>query len=143
MEKNSMTIESLNDLNEVVADGAEDLVLQSEHVRDISVLGLDQRASYGGLWVDVRNEEFIAVKASDDRVLQYYGGFEYIDKEFRKEYGGYVFYLAEPDEEGRVNGCFERMKMSKMTPEERENYREEQDRLEEIRADRRAKSHYR
>lgn len=138
-----MTIESLNDLLEVVADGAEDLVLQSEHVHNIRDLGLDERASYGGLWVDVRNEEFIAVKANDDRVLQYYGGFEYIDKEFRKELGGYVFYLTEDDQEGRVNACFERLKMSKMTPEELAVYRDEQEAQEELRADRRTKSHYR
>jgi hypothetical protein len=128
-----MTIESLNDLMDVIESGAEDLVLQCEHVRDLSTLGLDERATYGGLWVDTQNEEFIACKASDDRVLQYYGGFEYIDKEYRKELGVYVFYLAEPDEEGRVNGCFERMKMSKMTPEERKKYEEEKEAREERR----------
>ncbi len=138
-----MTLETLNDLMDVIESGAEDLVLQCEHVHDLSTLGLDERATYGGLWVDTQNEEFIACKASDDRVLQYYGGFEYIDKEYRKELGVYVFYLAEPDEEGRVNGCFERLKMSKMTPEEREKYQEEQEALEELRAERRARSHYR
>lgn len=132
-----MTIESLNDLMDVIESGAEDLVLQCEHVRDLSTLGLDERATYGGLYVDVQNEEFIACKASDDRVLQYYGGFEYIDKQYRKELGVYVFYLTEPDDEGRVNGCFERMKMSKMTPEEAEAYREKQEELEEQRYERR------
>lgn len=133
-----MTIESLNDLMDVIESGAEDLVLQCEHVRDLrTTLGLDERSTYGGLYVDVQNEEFIACKASDDRVLQYYGGFEYIDKQYRKELGDYVFYLAEPDDEGRVNGCFERMKMSKMTPEEAEAYREKQEELEEQRYERR------
>lgn len=139
-----MTLETLGDLNDVVSDAADTIIKHAEYVTDLrGVLGLDDRSAYGGLYVDVRNEEFIAVTKQGDRVLQYYGGFEYIDKEFRKEYGDYVFYLAEPDEEGRVNGCFEHMKMSKMTPEERETYHEEQEQLEEIRADRRAKSHYR
>lgn len=128
-----MTIESLSDLEEIIESGAEDLILQAEHVRDLSTLGLDQRASYGGMWADLRNEEWVAVKKDEDRVLQYYGGFEYIDKEFRKELGDYVFYLTEPDEEGRVNSCFEHLKMSKMTPEELETYRGEQERLEELR----------
>lgn len=130
-----MTIESLNDLIDVVESGAEDLVLQCEHVRNLRSLGLDERATYGGLHVDVQNEEFIACKASDDRVLQYYGGFEYIDKEYRKELGGYVFYLTEPDGDGRVNGCFERLRMSKMTPDELEKYREEQEAEEERRSE--------
>ncbi len=129
-----MTLETLSDLNDVVSDAADTIVKHAEYVTDLrGVLGLDDRSSYGGLYVDVRNEEFIAVTKQADRVLQYYGGFEYIDKEFRKEYGEYVFYLAEPDEGGRVNGCFERMKMSKMTPEEREKYEEEKEAREERR----------
>jgi hypothetical protein len=50
-------------------------------------LGLDPRC--GSLYVD---DECIGVDASNDRSLQYYGGFEYVDKEYRTEIGGYVFY---------------------------------------------------
>ena len=39
----------------------------------------------------------IAVPKSQDNTLQYYGGFEYVDKEFRKELGDYVFYLYDDD----------------------------------------------
>ena len=54
-------------------------------------LGLDRRAAYR-LYV---TDEVIAVPKGDDRVLQYYGGFEYVDKEYRRELGDWVFYSAE------------------------------------------------
>jgi hypothetical protein len=54
-------------------------------------LGLDSRAAYR-LYVD---ETCIAVDKRNDRTLQYYGGFEYVDKDFRKEMGNWVFYSAE------------------------------------------------
>lgn len=56
-------------------------------------LGLDRRAAYR-LFV---TEEVIAVIKSNDRSLQYYGGFEYVDKDYRIEIGGWVFYSAEDD----------------------------------------------
>lgn len=56
-------------------------------------LGLDRRAAYRLFITD----EVIAVPKGDDRVLQYYGGFEYVDKEYRKELGDWVFYSAEDD----------------------------------------------
>lgn len=66
-------------------------------------LGLDRRSAYR-LWV---SDEGIFVRAgSDDRTLQYYGGFEYVDKDYRKELGQYVFYSIEDD---RVYEHIERM----------------------------------
>ena len=56
-------------------------------------LGLDSRAAYR-LYVD---ETCIAVDKRNDRTLQYYGGFEYVDKDFRREMGNWVFYSAEDD----------------------------------------------
>lgn len=56
-------------------------------------LGLDRRAAYR-IYV---TDEVIAVPKCDDRVLQYYGGFEYVDKEYRRELGDWVFYSAEDD----------------------------------------------
>jgi hypothetical protein len=126
-----------------IADKVEQLLESCELVHDLSKFGLDQRAAYSGIYADVENEEFVAVTAGSDRILQYYGGFEYINKEFRYELGGYVFYLSESDGDGRVNACFERLKMSKMTPEELATYRDEQEAEEERRAERRARSHYR
>ena len=56
-------------------------------------LGLDIRAGYK-FWVD---ENTIVVGIINDRNLKYYGGFEYVDSNYRREYGDYVFYLDEDD----------------------------------------------
>ena len=56
-------------------------------------LGLDRRAGYR-LHV---NEDCIVVDKDSDRTLQYYGGFEYVDKEYRIEMGDYVIYLGDDD----------------------------------------------
>jgi hypothetical protein len=64
-------------------------------------LGLDRRAAYRLFITD----EVIAVPKGDDRVLQYYGGFEYVDKEYRHELGDWVFYSANDD---RVMGHLNR-----------------------------------
>ena len=73
---------------------AEELASEALHntttVRPPAV-GLDVRAGYK-LHI---GEDFIACGVPDDRALQYYGGFEYVDKEFRQELGGYVFYSNE------------------------------------------------
>ena len=54
-------------------------------------LGLDKRCAYR-LFV---NKEAIAVPLKDDRSLQYYAGFEYIDKAFRSELGDWVIYTID------------------------------------------------
>ena len=77
-----------------VSDLAEELLLDAEEVSP-SQLGLDSRAGYQ-LYA---GEDFIAVDFRNDRSLQYYGGFEYIDSEHRTVVGGYVFYS---DEASRV-----------------------------------------
>jgi hypothetical protein len=56
-------------------------------------LGLDRRAGYR-LYI---SEDGIIARMSDDRVLQYYGGFEYVDKDLRWELGKWVFYSAEDE----------------------------------------------
>jgi len=53
-------------------------------------LGLDNRC--GSLFI---SPDCIAVYKANDRSLQYYGGFEYVDSQFRHEMGDYVFYSAE------------------------------------------------
>jgi len=58
---------------------------------DAKKLGLDIRAGYR-LWVDA---ECVVIHKSHDRSLQYYGGFEYVDSEFRVECGDYVFYTRD------------------------------------------------
>ena len=56
-------------------------------------LGLDDRAAYN-LYID---ESCIVVSKDCDGRLQYYGGFEYVDKSERKEYGNWVFYFNGDD----------------------------------------------
>jgi len=62
-------------------------------------LGLDSRC--GKLFV---SPDCIGVYKSNDRGLQYYGGFEYVDIEYRYEFGDYVFYSSA---DNRVRGHLE------------------------------------
>ncbi len=55
-------------------------------------LGLDKRA---GWKLFITSDTIITPRGGDDRSLQYYGGFEYVDKDCRKETGDYVFYFNE------------------------------------------------
>lgn len=55
-------------------------------------VGLDPRC--GKIYI---GDNCVATKKSYDGYLQYYGGFEYINKEFRHEFGDYVFYSVEDD----------------------------------------------
>jgi hypothetical protein len=57
---------------------------------DSNQLGLDHRC--GKLFA---NADCIAVYKGNDRTLQYYGGFEYVNLDFRYEMGDYVFYSSE------------------------------------------------
>ena len=66
-------------------------------------IGLDRRTAYR-LYIC---EDGLAVHKKEDKNLQYYGGFEYIDKEFRREYGDWVIYtLGDSDE--RVEDCLKK-----------------------------------
>ena len=53
-------------------------------------LGLDNRC--GSLFV---TPDCIGTYKERDRALQYYGGFEYVDLDYRHEMGDYVFYSYE------------------------------------------------
>jgi hypothetical protein len=63
----------------------------------VDKLGLDPRAG-GFVWVD---EDTVVVQKGNNGSLRYYGGGEYVNKEFVREYGDYVFYFAE---DSRVRG---------------------------------------
>ena len=62
-------------------------------------LGLDPRC--GKLFV---SPDCIAVYKENDRGLQYYGGFEYVNEAYRNPIGDYVFYSAL---DGRVQDALE------------------------------------
>jgi hypothetical protein len=56
-------------------------------------LGLDDRAGHS-LRVA---EDWIAVKSHHARSLDYYGGFEYVDKSHKYTLGDWIFYLADDE----------------------------------------------
>lgn len=56
--------------------------------------GLDIRAFTERFYY---NNDCIIVTEAANRSLRYYGGFEYIDSEYVRQYGDYVFYSAEAD----------------------------------------------
>jgi len=72
-----------------------------EETNQIERFGLDPRSAY----ILFVSEEGIVVHANQDRLLQYYGGFEYVDKEYRLTLGDWVFYSADSD---RVRECLNR-----------------------------------
>lgn len=82
-------------------DEVEKLIQRMDYVSPVE-LGLDRRSAYR-LFV---NNECIVVRKSEDRTLQYYGGFEYIDTLDRIEFGDYVIYSADDD---RVQDCIEHL----------------------------------
>jgi hypothetical protein len=58
---------------------------------------LDERSSYSSkIYVDEYFSMMIVSKR-DDRALQYYGGFEYVNKEYRQEAGSYVIYHSDDE----------------------------------------------
>jgi hypothetical protein len=83
-----MNIEDLRDqINALVQE-------QLKETKTVSAeqLGLDPRAGYRLYVPTDEAETFIAVKKDNRHALDYYGGFEYIDKEYIFELGDYVFY---------------------------------------------------
>jgi hypothetical protein len=91
------TFEFLYDIDDRVFDYVKTNMVETR----VDKLGLDIRAG-GYVWVD---EDTIVVKKGSDGSLQYYGGFEYVDKDCRREMGDYVFYLGE---DSRVRGHLDR-----------------------------------
>ena len=69
------------------------------------LLGLDRRAAYR-LWV---NEDCIVVDKRNNGALQYYGGFEYVDRDYRIEMGDYVIYLSDDERvQGHIDTYYQR-----------------------------------
>ena len=57
-------------------------------------LGLDERC--GKLWVD---DTCIVCDENNLRALSYYGGFEYIDDEYKKTLNGYTIFTVSGDKD--------------------------------------------
>jgi hypothetical protein len=72
-------------------------------------LGLDIRAGYK-LWIDMDDENFcIIVSKENNRMLSYYGGFEYIDKSHIVTIGDCIVYMmnrADGETCDRIESCY-------------------------------------
>jgi hypothetical protein len=80
-----------------LADEVQDMVeRQVQGMRWVSAteLGLDNRC--GRAYVD-ENMEYIVVDSANARSYNYYGGFEYIDDEDKRQLGDYVIYMNTSD----------------------------------------------
>ena len=73
-----------------------------------SKLGLDERC--GTVWVC---DEAVVCESYSRGRLDYYGGFEYVDKEQVKAVGRYVIYEAGYEDGDRVRECIERWEEDK------------------------------
>ena len=62
-------------------------------------IGLDPRA--GTVWV---TDDAIVARSWNVRSLEYYGGFEYVDTDYKTQMGEYTVYFADDE---RVEGCLE------------------------------------
>ncbi len=93
---------SIYDLIDTVEEKTRRFVNDNMDPVSATELGLDQRC--GRMFV---NEDGIAVDKDTDRRLQYYGGFEYVDKDYRHELGDFVFYTVDDDRvRDHVEGYF-------------------------------------
>lgn len=91
---------SFYDMQEQVFELADEYVSNMEQVNG-SDLGLDIRAGYT-LFVNV-GDGVIACPVQFKSMLDYYGGFEYVDSHFVSTMGGYVFYTGG----ARVQECLD------------------------------------
>jgi len=91
----SQVLNLVNELDDQIRRAVADLPYVSTED-----LGLDRRAAYR-VWVD---DDAIIVSKDQDRTLQYYGGFEYVDKDARIECGDYVIYT---NNASRVADCLD------------------------------------
>jgi hypothetical protein len=85
-----------------VNDLVEDYIQNNMVEVSADKLGLDIRAGYR-LLVDT-DADIIGVHVSNVRMLEYYGGFEYVDSTCRETIGDYVFFTGGSD---RVQDCLE------------------------------------
>lgn len=87
-----MSYHSMYDLIDSVQSKTHRFVNDNMDLVPATDLGLDIRC--GRLFV---SDEGIAVSKDQDRSLQYYGGFEYVDKDYRHELGDFVFYSVDDE----------------------------------------------
>lgn len=117
---------SLADLLDEVSDAIQKVLNEDmTHLRDVQSLGLDNRCNYGGIWI---NADYIVIKKNDQRVMEYYGGFQYVDREYVQEIGDFVIYSRE---DSRVEDHIFRWEIADLSDEEREARLEQRQEEEE------------
>lgn len=107
-----------NELKDRLDEMAEEL-RDSATAANPSVFGLGMRVGYR-LYI-TEAQDAILVAKHNDRTLQYYGGFEYVDKDYRLELGAYVLYSADdPRVAKHINIALDAMEDDEpdMTPED-------------------------
>ena len=57
----------------------------------------------------------MATEKQDDKSLQYYGGFEYVNKSSRQEYGNYVIYESSDSRVYDALECFRELQNEEET----------------------------
>lgn len=87
-----MKFDCIHSMIDEVNDMVRRTVRETMEVTSADKMGLDRRAGYT-LFV---NEDFIAVEG-DGHMLDYYGGFEYVDKDCVTVMGDYKFYSADDE----------------------------------------------
>ena len=80
-------------IKQVLNEMVDQLIDDEFRVVKPTEVGLDNRSAYQ-LFI---NEDYIAVRKSDRRSLDYYGGFEYVDEEHVSVLGDMVFYSADDE----------------------------------------------
>ena len=82
-------------ITSIIEDASAELEIALSDMTPVSAdkLGLDMRAGYA-LHID---RDWIIVPLNNDGSLQYYGGFEYVNKQYRTVLGRWVLYSGEDE----------------------------------------------
>lgn len=104
---------SIGDFVDEVNYAIDKLVKRMDQVRPQDI-GLDERSSYGPLYI---NSDWIVATNASARVLNYYGGFEYVHSQYVLNLGNYVLYSGD---DSRVREHIRRWEMKDLSEEERE-----------------------
>jgi hypothetical protein len=91
---------SIDSLFEDIDDMISRYVAEHYSSTTTEALGLDGRAATRQMWVST---EGIVTQGETQR-LEYYGGFDYVDKEYVRRVGSYTFWSIE-DERVRDHAC--------------------------------------
>lgn len=95
---------SIEEFMSEIEDKFQDEILSNATEVTADHLGLDIRAGYV-LWVTAERDAIIC-PSNNVRALEYYGGFEYIERDAVRQIGNYTIYLLQ-EEDDRVGECMD------------------------------------